>query len=134
MVTDYRISLRDRWTRKRAIYVVYDIKKKGHWQKMPIMNVVWPITVFYLCPIGLWAYWHLGHSNVNKKMRTFYKADDPFSRSGRELDDRQRTLDHFQTKLLKLGDLMHTTTAKRIAQQRTKFMMLFIRQLQKEII
>ena len=66
--------------------------------------------------------------------RTFYKADDPFCRSSRDLDDRQWTLDHFQTKLLKLKDLMHTRTAKKIAQERMRFMMLFIRQLQKEII
>jgi uncharacterized protein len=65
--------------------------------------------------------------------RMFYKADDPFCRSTRGPDDSQWTLDHFQTKLLKLKDLMHTRTAKKIAQQRTKFMMLFIRQLQKEI-
>ncbi|MDP8888256.1 MAG: HD domain-containing protein [Thermoproteota archaeon] len=66
--------------------------------------------------------------------RMFYKADDPFCRSSRELDDRQWTLDHFQTKLLKLKNLMHTRTAKKIAQERMRFMMLFIRQLQKEII
>ena len=66
--------------------------------------------------------------------RTFYKADDPFCKSTRELDDRQWTLDHFQTKLLKLKGLMHTRTAKKIAQERTRFMILFIRQLQKEII
>jgi uncharacterized protein len=65
--------------------------------------------------------------------RTFYNANDPFCRSDRELDDIRWTLDHFQAKLLKLKDLMHTETAKKIAQQRTKFMMLFIRQLQKEI-
>ena len=66
--------------------------------------------------------------------RTFYNADDPFCRSDRDLDDMQWTLDHFQTKLLKLEDAMHTETAKKIAQERTRFMMLFIRQLQKEII
>ena len=65
--------------------------------------------------------------------RTFYNANDPFCRSDRELDDIQWTLDHFQAKLLKLKDMMHTRTAKKIAQQRTKFMTLFIRQLQKEI-
>ncbi|MFL6511667.1 MAG: HD domain-containing protein [Nitrososphaera sp.] len=65
--------------------------------------------------------------------RTFYNAGDPFCRSGRKPDDKQWTLDHFHTKLLQLKDLMHTRTAKRIAQQRTRFMMLFIRQLQKEI-
>lgn len=45
-----------------AIYIVYDILRKRHLQKMPIMNVVWPVTVFYLFPLGLWAYWHLGHT------------------------------------------------------------------------
>lgn len=45
-----------------GIYIAYDILKKKHMQKMPIMNVVWPITVFYLFPLGLWAYWHLGHT------------------------------------------------------------------------
>jgi uncharacterized protein len=65
--------------------------------------------------------------------RAFYNANDPFWRSDRKLDDVQWTLDHFQTKLLKLKDLMHTRTAKKIAQQRTKFMMLFIMQFQKEI-
>ena len=66
--------------------------------------------------------------------RTFYNANDPFCRSYRDLDDMQWTLDHFQMKLLKLHDCMHTKTAKKIAQERTRFMILFIRQLQKEII
>ena len=65
--------------------------------------------------------------------RKFYNADDPFYRSDRDLDDIQWTLDHFQRKLLKLEDSMHTKTAKKIAQERTRFMILFIRQLQKEI-
>jgi uncharacterized protein len=65
--------------------------------------------------------------------RAFYRDDDPFCRSTRELDDSQWTLDHFQTKLLRLKDLMHTKTAKKIAEQRTKFILLFIKQLQKEI-
>ncbi len=65
--------------------------------------------------------------------RIFYNASDPFCRSDRQLDDNQWTLDHFQTKLLKLKDLMHTNSARKIAQQRTKFTKLFIMQLQKEI-
>ena len=43
-----------------AIYIAYDILKKRHMQKMPIMNVVWSISVFYLFPLGRWAYWHFG--------------------------------------------------------------------------
>ncbi len=65
--------------------------------------------------------------------RSLYNHDDAFCRSDRKLDDKQWTLDHFQTKLLQLKDTMHTTTAKRIAQQRTRFMMIFMKQLQKEI-
>jgi uncharacterized protein len=65
--------------------------------------------------------------------RTFYNADDPFCRSDRNLDDSRWTLDHFQTKLLKLEENMHTETAKKIARERTSFMIFFISQLQKEI-
>ena len=65
--------------------------------------------------------------------RKFYNANDPFYRTVRDLDDTQWTLDHFQTKLLKLEYSMHTKTGKKMAQERTSFMLLFIRQLQKEI-
>lgn len=65
--------------------------------------------------------------------RMFYNAQDPFWSSSRKLDDKLWTLDHFQRKLLHLEDLMHTKTAKRIAVKRTRFMMLFIRQLKTEI-
>jgi uncharacterized protein len=83
-----------------------------------------PVTVStLLCTFGVG-----GSQN-----RTFYNANDPFCRSDRGLDDIQWTLDHFQTELLKLKDLMHTRTAKKIAQQRAKFIKLFIRQQQKEL-
>jgi uncharacterized protein len=65
--------------------------------------------------------------------RMFYNPADPFCKSRREPDDKQWTLDHFQAKLLKLKDAMHTQTARDIAQERTDFMELFIEQLQKEI-
>ena len=65
--------------------------------------------------------------------RSFYNPDDPFWKSSRELDDREWTLDHFRTKLLKLKDSMHTKTAKEMAQERARFMELFIKQLQKEL-
>jgi uncharacterized protein len=65
--------------------------------------------------------------------RPFYNPADPFWRSGRELNDREWTLDHFQTKLLRLKKLMHTRTGREMAHERVGFMELFIRQLQKEI-
>jgi uncharacterized protein len=65
--------------------------------------------------------------------RSFYNPDDPFWKTGRELNDREWTLDHFQTKLLKLKKSMHTKTAREMAQERAKFMENFIKQLQKEL-
>lgn len=65
--------------------------------------------------------------------RLFYNPKDPFCKSEREYDDKQWTLDHFLTKLLKLKDSMHTQTAREIAKERTKFMKLFIDQLEQEI-
>jgi HD superfamily phosphodiesterase len=65
--------------------------------------------------------------------KAFYDIDDPFCRTDRALNDKQWTLDDFQLKLLKLEDFMHTSTAKKIARERTRFMMLIIRQFQREI-
>lgn len=65
--------------------------------------------------------------------RTFYCPDDPFWKSNRELNDKEWTLDHFQTKLLKLKKSMYTKTARELADERAKFMELFILQLQKEL-
>jgi uncharacterized protein len=65
--------------------------------------------------------------------RSFYNASDPFCKSKRECDDKQWTLDHFQTKLLNLQNSMHTLTARELAKERTKFMKLFVEQLEREI-
>lgn len=65
--------------------------------------------------------------------RPFYNPDDPFCTSGREPDDRQWTLDHFQAKLLKISDTMHTQTAKIEAQKRTELMKRFLDSLKSEI-
>ncbi|MCI0559911.1 MAG: HD domain-containing protein [Nitrososphaera sp.] len=65
--------------------------------------------------------------------RSIYNPSDPFWSSGRVPEDRQWTLDHFQAKLLKLKNSMHTQTGKAMAQERSAFMELFIKQLQHEI-
>jgi uncharacterized protein len=65
--------------------------------------------------------------------RPFYNPDDAFWKSNRELNDREWTLDHFQTKLFKLKDSMHTNTARKMGQERAKFMELFIKELQREL-
>ena len=51
-----------------AIYIVYDIQSRGHRQNMKIMNVVWPITAWYLGPLALWTYWHIGHLNLISRL------------------------------------------------------------------
>jgi uncharacterized protein len=65
--------------------------------------------------------------------RMFYNLDDPFWKTGREPDDQQWTLDHFQAKLLRLKDSMHTKAAQEMAEERTRFMRQFIEQLKKEL-
>jgi uncharacterized protein len=66
--------------------------------------------------------------------RTFYNPGDPLWKSKRDLNDREWTLDHFQTKLLRLKKSMHTKTGRKMAKERAKFMELFIRQLRKELL
>jgi uncharacterized protein len=66
--------------------------------------------------------------------RIFYNPADPLWKSKRDLNDREWTLDHFQTKLLRLKNLMHTKTGRKMAKERAKFMELFIRQLRKELL
>jgi uncharacterized protein len=68
-----------------------------------------------------------------EESRSFYNPRDPFCESDREPDDKLWTLDHFQAKLLKIQYSMHTKTAKKMAQERTSFMKLFIEQMRTEI-
>lgn len=64
--------------------------------------------------------------------RSLYNPADPFCESERQLDDTLWTLDHIKKKLLILKNSMHTKTARKIAEQRTEFMELFLKQLRKE--
>jgi uncharacterized protein len=66
--------------------------------------------------------------------RSLYNPTDPFCKSERQLDDTQWTLDHIKKKLMILKNSMHTKTAKKIAEERTEFMELFLNQLRKEIL
>jgi uncharacterized protein len=66
--------------------------------------------------------------------RSLYNPTDPFCESERQLDDTQWTLDHIKKKLMILKNSMHTKTAKKIAEERTEFMELFLNQLRKEIL
>jgi hypothetical protein len=46
-----------------TLVVVLDILC-GHWQKMWIMNLVWPLTALWAGPLGLWAYFRIGRQSA----------------------------------------------------------------------
>jgi uncharacterized protein len=66
--------------------------------------------------------------------RSLYNPTDAFCQTERQLDDTQWTLDHIKKKLMILKNSMHTKTARKIAEERTEFMELFLNQLRKEIL
>lgn len=64
--------------------------------------------------------------------RVYYHAEEPFAKD-RPLDDRTYTIDHVYKKLFKLPALMNTEMAFQEANERMKFMELFMTQLGHEI-
>jgi hypothetical protein len=50
-----------------ALYVLADIFLFGHRQKMAVMEVVWPLTMLYAGPIGLWFYHRIGRASVGDR-------------------------------------------------------------------
>lgn len=60
--------------------------------------------------------------------RALFDPSDPLAQN-RPLDDHAYALDHFQTKLFKIPDTLHTQTAKAIAQDRIATMETFINTL-----
>jgi uncharacterized protein len=64
--------------------------------------------------------------------RALYNPIDPFCKN-REPDDRKWDLDHFYKKLLKLESGMHTKTARRLADRKTKVLKRYLLDLEQEI-
>ncbi|HGS5805875.1 HD domain-containing protein [Vibrio parahaemolyticus] len=61
-----------------------------------------------------------------------YNGNDMFAKE-RELNDKQFTVDHFQTKLFKIVDTMNTESAKLEANKRKAFMQTYLKQLYDEV-
>ncbi|TOC14183.1 phosphohydrolase [Vibrio parahaemolyticus] len=61
-----------------------------------------------------------------------YNDNDMFAKE-RELNDKQFTVDHFQTKLFKIVDTMNTESAKLEANKRKTFMQTYLKQLHDEV-
>jgi uncharacterized protein len=64
--------------------------------------------------------------------RPFYDASDPLCRR-RDPDDKRWGVDHFFTKLLRIGGSLHTRTAREIAARRTRFMTAYLDELDHDI-
>ncbi len=64
--------------------------------------------------------------------RPFYSPEDPFCRN-RAPDDRAYGLDHFFTKLLRIGESLHTGAARAEAAPRLEFLREFLAALEREI-
>jgi uncharacterized protein len=62
-----------------------------------------------------------------------YHPEDPFA-AQRVPDEQHYLLDRFFTKLLKLPDVMTTTTGRAMAQHRVVFLHLFLQELQQELV
>jgi uncharacterized protein len=58
---------------------------------------------------------------------------DPFCRD-RSPDDSLFTIDHFYTKLLTLSGTMQTETGRKIAAERTEFLIKYLEQLESEVL
>ncbi|MEK1978510.1 HD domain-containing protein [Vibrio parahaemolyticus] len=61
-----------------------------------------------------------------------YNDNDMFAKE-RELNDKQFTVDHFQTKLFKIVDTMNMESAKLEANKRKAFMQTYLKQLHDEV-
>ena len=64
--------------------------------------------------------------------RPFYEPVDPFCRQ-RSPDDLLWGIDHFFRKLLRIPEVLHTDTARAMAEERVGFMQAFLAQLGREI-
>ena len=66
---------------------------------------------------------------MNSKL---YNYEDPFCKR-REPDSLDYALDLFYTRLLKIKDVMHTQTAKILAERRTKILLEYLKSLEEEL-
>jgi uncharacterized protein len=76
--------------------------------------------------------WAMTGAQYNIPGSQSYHPDDPFGET-HELDDRLYRLDHFYTKLLKLGDTMATKTGHMLAQRRINFLKAYLNEFRSEL-
>ncbi len=72
------------------------------------------------------------YSSAGQMKRPFYNLDDPFCEY-RKSDTTSFALDLFYERLLKVGNRMHTKTAREIAKRRTDFLFNFLDEFKLEL-
>ncbi|WP_299376852.1 HD domain-containing protein [uncultured Tateyamaria sp.] len=71
--------------------------------------------------------------NVSGQMGAgLFHGGDPLGHA-RDLDDRAYALDHFEVKLYRIAETLHTAPARKIAAERVAFMRGFVAQMVKEL-
>ncbi len=82
--------------------------------------------------IGILRWAVTGAVQRTRETRSYHPVD-PFAQQHTP-DDQHYMLDHFYSKLLKLGDTMTTETGRRLAQRRTAFMRSYLDEFRCELI
>lgn len=72
------------------------------------------------------------YASTGQMQRPFYHPEDPFAEH-RTPDAKAYALDLFYVRLLKVGERMHTQTARQISDQRTQFLYQFLDQFKQEL-
>lgn len=72
------------------------------------------------------------YSSTGQMKRPFYNSEDPFCEN-REPNAQKFAVDLFYERLLKVGERIHTKTAKKIAKRRTDFLHKFLKELKLEL-
>ncbi len=60
-----------------AVVVLADIYLRGHRQRMPIMEAVWPVTALYLGPVAVWMYWRYGRPQSRRWLGEHNRESPP---------------------------------------------------------
>lgn len=72
-------------------------------------------------------------SSAGQWQKQFFDPVDPFAEN-RAVDNKSYALDLFFTRLLVVGNMMHTPYAKKLAKRRTKFLKDFLKELKLELL
>ena len=59
-----------------ACFLLIALDERKHPQKMPVMNIVWPVTALYFSVFALWAYYRIGRRMERDRHAAEMVSDD----------------------------------------------------------